>query len=342
MHTKAQKYFWTNLLKAAEAEPKDANNIRGASGIQYPAVAIGVDEGRRRVLIVSGEHDARTAAMAQVDIQAALENMHVLVARPIALDFTLLAKTAVGLLGRTTVSSEDLVKLSKPEEIGAFASESLKTILAPLEYVGDIPMNVLAQWMYAIQQLGLINFSMSSEASTGGTQQKFVIDLRQLAEIDPLERDNHYGICPVPLYQFQAAEVETLNSGANLDDVREVLRQHHLIQYFFPAPDQLALGLVDLGARSPKTLLDQLLLSPEMGHPFSDTELIENQNSLPAVIEALQERDLVIEGELGLEVGPGGRQVRALLKFKPREGLLSKIINKFSFSIDLKNLIGLK
>ena|SRR6185436_6517976 len=102
------------------------------------------------------------------------------------------------------------------------------------------------------------------------------------------------------------------------------------------------LGLVDRGSTSRKSVLDQLVLAPRIGHPQGQMELIPQDTTLPDVIDALQDRGLVVEGEIGLEVGLGGRQIRTSLKFKPREGLISKVISRFSFNIDLKNLIGLK
>ncbi len=135
---------------------------------------------------------------------------------------------------------------------------SLISILAPLGFISNIPLNVLAQWMNSIQQLGYCNFS--SEDTEDPAKKRVKIDLRRLADLDPVEHESHFGICPIPLYAFTAGEVDLLNGEANLDDVREVLRRRHLLQYFFPAD----------------------------------------------------------------------------------EGLISKVISRFSFSVDLKNLIGLK
>jgi hypothetical protein len=333
--------FWTNLLKAGEADPRPASSIRGASGIQHPVVALGFDEDRRRLLIVSGEHDARTAAMAQIDIEAALENTQVLVVRPIALDFTNLARVLVGMLGRDTITQDDIASL-KPDTdaFSGAVSRQLDSVFAPMNFISNIPLNVLAQWMNSIQQLAYCNFSLDDTEDPA--KKRFRIDLRRLADLDPVEHDSHFGVCPVPLYTFTAEEVDLLNGEPNLDDVREVLRRHDLFQYFFPAADQLALGLIDRGSTSPKSVLDQLVLAPRIGHPHGEMELIAQGTTLPEVIDALQDRGLVVEGEIGLEVGPGGKQIRSSLKFKPREGLISKVINRFSFSVDLKNLIGLK
>ncbi|MGA3018430.1 MAG: hypothetical protein ABSF62_15020 [Bryobacteraceae bacterium] len=95
--------------------------------------------------------------MAQIDIEAALENIQVLVARPIALDFTGLAKTVIGLLGRDTVTQDDIAGL--PPNAGVAFNEHLRPLLAPLDFIANIPLNALAQWMNSIQQLAYCNFN---------------------------------------------------------------------------------------------------------------------------------------------------------------------------------------
>jgi hypothetical protein len=331
--------FWQNLLRAAEAEPQSKTSVRGASGIVHSAVAIGFDESRRRLLVVSGEHDARTAAMAQIDIQTALKNIQVLVARPLALNFSAMAKNLVSLLGRDEITSDDIAKY-QPNAEGAKESlaKLMSQTLGPLDFLGWIPLNVVAQWMQSIQQLANVNFSFVD--SDYATKKRLIINLRRLAELDPVEHDNLFGICPVPLYAFSPGEVDLMNGDPNLDDVRELLHQHHLIQYFFPAPDELALGLVDRGAESLESVLDQVNLAPCIGHPYGPMALLEKGTKLTDLIDALGDRGLVVEGEMGLQVGPNGEEVRTSLKFKPQEGLLSKIIGRFSVKVNLKNFIG--
>jgi len=47
---------------------------------------------------------------------------------------------------------------------------------------------------------------------------------------------------------------------------------------------------------------------------------------------------LVVEGEFGLELTSSGKTIRSSVKFRPKESLISKIINQFSIKIDLKSL----
>jgi hypothetical protein len=53
--------FWHSFLRAVETEPKDVKSLSGASGLSHPLVTLGIDEKRRRVVLVSGESDPRAA-----------------------------------------------------------------------------------------------------------------------------------------------------------------------------------------------------------------------------------------------------------------------------------------
>ena len=64
MKTDQKSEFWHNIIWAVEAKPRIATSIQGLSGFYHPVVAVGVDEKRRRVIMISGESDARSAALA--------------------------------------------------------------------------------------------------------------------------------------------------------------------------------------------------------------------------------------------------------------------------------------
>lgn len=58
------------------------------------------------------------------------------------------------------------------------------------------------------------------------------------------------------------------------------------------------------------------------------------------LVDSLKDRGLSVEGEVGLELTDEGRVIRSAVRFKPREGFLSKLSNVISVQIDfnLKDL----
>ena len=52
--------LWRSVVRAAESEPRSGRFIRGNSGIKHPVACVGIDEGRRRVIVVSQDYQART------------------------------------------------------------------------------------------------------------------------------------------------------------------------------------------------------------------------------------------------------------------------------------------
>ena len=119
-----------------------------------------------------------------------------------------------------------------------------------------------------------------------------------------------------------------------------MLKRHDIIQYFFPAADQLALGLVDQNKFSVGDVVQHLEKTPEIGHPFGGLELVDPLTKLKDIDELLQDKGLVVDGELGIEITPDGTSVRSIVKFTPREGLLARLSQVFSMKINfnLKDL----
>jgi hypothetical protein len=216
----------------------------------------------------------------------------------------------------------------------------LSSVMLPLNFISNIPLNAVAQWMLALQQIAMIEFRLST--AEGSSVLNVSMDLKKLSDLAPMELDNHFGLCPIPLYELGADEVEVLNGGGNIDDVKAILLRYDLIQYFFPAPDQLAIGLVDRGSQSTSALLRQLTASPKLGHPFGACEVVKQNSDLAEIIDSLQQRKLLVEGEFGLELSQKGTTMRQSIRFKPREGLVSKLLSRLSLKINLKNLIGIK
>jgi hypothetical protein len=343
-------------MRAVEFEPRETTSVRGASGIQHPTIAVGVDEDRRRLIIISGNLDAYSASLAQSDIQANIPSVQVIMARPIAVNLPGLANTISGLLGRSSMKLDELGEyLSRLSEYLSASTkflpnqeEEARRWFKPISEIINTaaPLNATAQILEIMGQLGKIRVETIEERSQASTTEnpvstkQVVLNLERLMSTDPTEGDRQLGICGVPLYGFSLSEVEIIQRGTDIEVIKDLLRRHDLLQYFFPAPDQLALGLVDRGATKVSELIDHLTQAPALGHPFGPPEIVPPATSFTKVIDTLKERKLLTEGEIGLEITPEGQSIRATVRFKPREGLLSKLINRFSFNIDLKDLFG--
>jgi hypothetical protein len=154
------------------------------------------------------------------------------------------------------------------------------------------------------------------------------------------EQDRQAGLCSVSLASFSPHEIELIRSGADIEAIKETLLLHHLFQYFFPAPDHLTLGLIESGrGRHLPQLIDQLVRTPDLGHPYGPNELMPVKYSFTEMVKELQNLGLVEERESGLEITDEGMRARALVRDKPREGLLFKILNRISANLYLKTLL---
>ena len=152
--------------------------------------------------------------------------------------------------------------------------------------------------------------------------------------------DRKAGLCSVQLKDFSPDEIELFSSGLELEAFRDVLRRHHLLQYFFPAPDHLALGLIESKRiRLLHQLIDQLVRTPDFGHPFGPMELMPRQYSFTEMVRELQNLGLIREREGGLEMTIEGLKVRAVVRDKPREALIFKTLNRISSNLYLKSLL---
>ncbi|HYO91720.1 MAG TPA: hypothetical protein VEQ40_08795 [Pyrinomonadaceae bacterium] len=235
--------FWENFLRAAEVQPQQVKIIQGISGIEHAVLAAGVDPTRRRLIVVSAEQDARTAALMQADLQSAFRGVQVMLARGVA--------------------------------------------------SGD----------------------------PGAS-----------------EPDRQMGLCAVPFEDFAPDEFETINAGRDVEQIKAVLRGQNILQYFFPPPDQLALGLIERGQiNSIPQLIDLLVKTPDLGHPLASTEIMPPRQSFMEIIEELQARQLVSRGAGRFEITDEGRALRSRVRERPREGLISKILNRLSANLNFKS-----
>lgn len=309
-------------MRAIEAKPVEAHDLRGASGVRHPLLAVGTDEERRRLVVVSMEHDARSAALAQADLQMAFPGVQVIVARPVLVGVSsILIPEAINGAEKDVIKERLSEHLEKTKERG-------RAIL-PKDSAAHDWMSMHFANLTRLVLLATLEEELDEE---------FKLDLKTAAEEDPIAQDRELGVCGVPIYGFSAEEFNELREADEVDSVRKVLRQNNILQYFFPPPGQLMLGLVGRGcARNRSHLLKAIKLAPEIGHPFGQPEIVEGR-SLEEVVDNLMDRGLAVEGEVTMQMGPEGQSLRKTVRFKPREGFLSKLINRFSVNLNLKDL----
>ncbi len=329
--TDEKRAFWNNLLRAVETEPRNIDSLQGASGFSHPVVALGVDEKNRRVVLISGEGDARTAALAHGDIQAALPSVSLLMARPAPVNLGQAARILSELIGRVQIGPEEMELFNKLSNEAA-QQEAIKKIfdkVHPFTFGASAiaSLNMVAVFKDVVQQLSLIEVE--------GSQPIQALNMRKLIAYDPVAMDRSLGVCSFPLYDFTQEDVEVLQSGRDIDAAQQLLKRLDVFQYFFPAADQLALGFIDQSQLSVQEILQRLERTPEVGHPFGQLEIVGSGTRLSEIVDTLQDKGLVAEGEFGFEITPEGTTLRSLVRFKPREGLLARLSRIFSLKIDL-------
>jgi hypothetical protein len=325
------KEVWNAFGRALGAEPREALSIRGASGLDHAVEAISVDDKNGRVIIFAAESNPRIAALMQVDIQATMPGARVLLARPIAFDAASFARRFVEQMGRPDIDLQEWGNSlkdppTKPGEVHPALTKLLGPFVAVLENVKLPPMN---QVLAFVQQAALIDWV--SALKSGST-----IPLANLLTMDSMEADRAYGICPIPMYELSDRDWELLLSGGNLGDIQERLKALGVFQYFFPPPDQIALGMVERDGANVASISSAVDAAPKIGHPLGPSELVSSSGTfMPEMVAELIDHGLLVEGEFGLEVTPSGTNVRSMVKFRPREGVLSKLIQRFSVNANV-------
>lgn len=107
-----------------------------------------------------------------------------------------------------------------------------------------------------------------------------------------------------------------------------------LSRYFFPAPDHLALALIDRWsfATIPQ-VVDQMVRASDLGHPFGPPELLNDYDSFTNLIQELQQMGLVTTANGQLTITESGHAVRATDQSQPREAVASKLLNRMKASL---------
>jgi hypothetical protein len=198
----------------------------------------------------------------------------------------------------------------------------------------NTPLPPITQILDIVQQVSNLDWAASMSAISGGLKDAS-IPLASLRHIDNLETDRKNGICPLPLYEFSQNDWDLLAGGGHIDDVKQRLKSLGIFQYFFPAADQLALGLAERQLSGTREIIEMVERAPKLGHPFGDLELVKDRSSLPRMLEELKESGYIAEGEHGVEITPEGGVIRSTIKFRPRESVFQRVLNRLSMNVSV-------
>jgi len=351
---------WKTFAMVLGTEPRPDNVIRGISGLSHELASLSVDEKHNRLLIVPNEVSARTTALIRADIQATMPETRVIAARPVTFDLGYLIRAIFSSADNAHNAHEmitELLKETQPKpkprntskkkrksksvkaprpspvvtpiikQIGAAAEPLMRAAIGS----GVSPYYSIQEVLYQLSILDWHEILQTMDNETGIRK----ISLRRLYEHDNFQRDREFGICSIPLYDFDEDIWEALLYNANHDDVRETLKKLNVYQYFFPPPDSTALGFVDHGLQTPETVIEALERAGVSGHPPGRNEILSDPHTLPELVDALKDRNLLVEGEVGLEKTAEGEIIRSTVRFTPRESIFQVLARQFGVKINI-------
>jgi hypothetical protein len=352
----AQLQLWRSFSRAIDTELRDRKAITGASGMTHPVEAIAVDDKTKRVVVICAESHPRIAALIQSDIQATMPDVKVLVARPSIIDLGVLvrdffpsertadftveqAKAAFVRLQRWSEKIKRLTTTQK-EALGRRVGKKVQSgqlfraLGGTISAANVFTLPALAQVVGVIQQASAFDWQSLIKALQDKSDGN-VIPLSSLYKLDNAAIDRGYGICPLPLYEFGQQDWETFLAAKDVDLIRERLKSFGIFQYFYPPADQIALGVAERGIKSRSDIIEVVKSSPTIGHPLAPSELVPSGTQLTELIDALTDRGFLTDLNQSVEVSEQGLKARITIKTRPREGLLSKLITRFSLKASL-------
>jgi len=182
----------------------------------------------------------------QLDVQATMPDVHVIVARPIIFDISEIARRVFERIGDFNLQTV-VAALKEPNVHQDSTKEIMETKIGPaikplFDTASKVRLPVSVQLMDVIEQLMRLDWG---SITTPVAMEDFLAILFSTTTLDSAAADRRLGICPIPLYEFSEADYNLLLSGKHIDEVQARLKRLGIYQYFFPAPDQLLLGLAD-------------------------------------------------------------------------------------------------
>ncbi len=343
--TDSKQIAWNGIITSLGFEVRDYPIIRGSSGLDHRLLSLGVDDKNKRIVLVSSDPDPRIAAMMQIDVQTTMPDTSVLVVRPLVVDLGVIARKVISMLGGPVVKIQHIEGLYKAFEAANEDAKKqiLETNIAPFidpirTAFKHVTLPTLSQIVSVVHQAAYFDWKGTFEELKVQNELKALssgtISLESLAVLDNMKVDREYGLCPIPLYEFNEQDWELFLSGTSPDRICERLTELGVYHYFFPSPDHLALGFIDKGLTSAIRLQETIELAPTKGHPLGPAELLGGTVTLQNLIDDLGGRGFVVEGDLGIEITEAGTKARANVKFRPREGALSRLIRCLNININ--------
>lgn len=330
--------LWGAFSSAVGVELRDHTSIKGASGLEHSVLGISVDDNTNRVLLFSAEPNARNAALLRIDVQATMPDVHVLVVRPIAFDLVSMAHSLSNSFGKEINATKFLSDLNEERFNDSKELEPLfETILKPSINAfrnGNLPP--VDQLVSILMQGTSFNWKKLLSVLKKASKEDAFINIKDILPADSMEDDRALGVCPMPLFELNDDEWSIFTDKADKEQVVEKLKHLDVYQYFYPAADQLALGLIDRNIVSSDNVSALLNKTQEIGHSLGQNEILEKDVQFEDVVSTLEHKGMIVEGEMEYELTENGKKVRRLIKFRPREGLVSKVLNVIKPSITFK------
>jgi hypothetical protein len=268
-----ERRFWDTFAKALSTELRETSSIQGASGITHKLQALCVDDKTNRLILFSAESNPRVAALIQGDVQATFPDARVLVARAATFDLGVLIRgifrssEAAKMNFRNFKRYTDRIEKMPEARKAKIASSAMFAPIAPM--IGafqNIPLPMLDQIGNLLQQAAHLDWMEIFEALK--EQDAGTFSVSKLYDFDSQAIDREYGVCPLPLYEFETTDWSLFEAGKDIDEIQARLKALDIFQYFFPPPDQLALALAERGVTHKPEIMEILNGSSEVGHPL--------------------------------------------------------------------------
>ncbi|MDO5658616.1 MAG: hypothetical protein Q4G36_09885 [Paracoccus sp. (in: a-proteobacteria)] len=331
---------WRSICTALGTEYRPTNEIHGQSGLVHPISGLGVDDKGKRLIVISADHSPRNAALMRMDVQASIPDLRVLVARPLSIDLPhIVRQNFCGADGHLQVGKVIgfVNALTLAQSHKDRISERLDSLVKSAQLAN---LSLKTQLQGIIEQFSIARFSELPTEECNSLLDTGLTMLRNFSKADNLRSDRESGICPIPTYEFTETDWELLLSGTLIDDVKERLRLMDVYQYFYPSKDALVLGLVDSGLQSVDAINGGINQAQADGHIMTSNTILDSAADVHDIVNELRRSGLIAEGEMEWEVTEDGKKIRNSVKFRPSEGLISRIAKVFSLRIDISSVLG--